>query len=79
MKSIWLCELPMKKGQWDNNYRFYDDGTIVHEYDLSVKKYNLVSKIQPSEIEDQDKMAILERINECPTEWQTFITNLLKD
>lgn len=79
MKSIWLCELPMKKGQWGNNYRFYDDGTIVHEYDLSVKKYNLVSKIQPSEIEDRDKMAILERINECPTEWQTFITNLLKD
>ena len=77
MKSIWLCELPMKNGQWDNHYRFYDDGTIEHEYDLSVKKYNLVSKIQPSEIEDRDKVAIMERINECPTVWQTFITRLL--
>lgn len=79
MKSIWLCELPMKKGQWDNNYRFYEDGTIEHEYDLSVKKYNLVSKIQSSEIEERDRIAILAKINECPAEWQTFVSELLKN
>ena len=79
MKSIWLCELPMKKGQCDNNYRFYEDGTIEHEYDLSVKKYNLVSKIQSSEIEERDRIAILAKINECPAEWQTFVSELLKN
>lgn len=78
MKSIWLCKLPMKKGQWDNDYRFYDDGTIEHEYDLSVKKYNLISKILPSTIEEQDKKAILERINECPKDWQPFVLKLLQ-
>ena len=79
MNSIWLCQLPQKRGLWNNNYRFYDDGTIEHEFDLSVKKYNLVSKIQPSEIEDRDKVAILERINECPIEWQSFVSDLLKN
>ncbi len=79
MKSIWLCELPMKKGQWDNHYRFYDDGTIEHEYDLSVRKYNLSTKIQPSEIEDRDRVAILAIIDDCPKEWQAFVINLLQE
>ena len=78
MKSIWLCKLPMKKGQWDNDYRFYEDGTIEHEYDLSVTKYNLVSKISPSDIDERDRSAILERIDDCPKEWQAFVVNLLK-
>ena len=68
----------MKKGQWDNDYRFYEDGTIEHEYDLSVTKYNLVSKISPSDIDERDRSAILERIDGCPKEWQAFVVNLLK-
>jgi hypothetical protein len=68
----------MKKGQWDNDYRFYDDGTIEHEYDTSVKKYNLVSKISPSDIDERDRVAILAKIDECPEEWRTFVRNLLQ-
>lgn len=77
MKSIWLCQLPLKKGLWDNDYRFYDDGTIEHEYDLSVKKMNLVSKIQPNEIDARDRLAIINRIIECPEEWRMFVLSLL--
>ena len=78
MKSIWLCELPRRNGLWDNDYRFYDDGTIQHEYDLSVKKLNLVTKVLPTDIDEHDRIAIIERINECPETWRTFVQNLLK-
>ena len=77
-KCIWYCCLPMKRGQWDNNYKFYDDGTIEHEYDVSVNKYNLVSTILPSEINTQDKNAILKDISKCPIDWRAFVTNLLQ-
>lgn len=77
-QCIWLCELPRKKGMWDNDYRFYDDGTIEHEHDLSIKNLNLISNIQPSEIDEMDRIEILYRIADCPKEWQTFVTNLLR-
>lgn len=78
MKCIWICNLPMKKGQWDNDYHFYDDGSIMHFYDISVKKYNIKEKIEPTDIPELDKAAIIERINECPKEWQEFVLNVLK-
>lgn len=34
-KELWLCSLPMKKGIMDDDYRFFDDGTIIHEFDKS--------------------------------------------
>ena len=70
--------LPMKKEQWDNDYSFYDDGSVEHFYDLSVKKYNIKKKIAPAEIPEDDKIAIIERIKECPKEWQEFVLNVLK-
>ena len=77
MRIIWTCQLPPKKGQWDNDYVFYDDGTIEHHYDLSVTKYNLVAKTTPSAICQRDKCAIIERLHECPEEWRMFIGQLL--
>lgn len=75
---IWKCELPMKRGQFDNNYCFYADGTIIHEYDKSVKKFNLSEQIQPSDIPLTDKQHILNRIAECPKEWQDVILHALQ-
>lgn len=40
--------------------------------------YNLSTKIQPSEIEDRDRVAILAKTEDCQKEWQAFIMDLLK-
>ena len=78
MECIWKCILPMKKGIFDNDYYFYDDGSIMHCYDKSIKKYNIEEFILPVEITERDRQAILDKINECPDQWQDFIKNLLK-
>ena len=64
-KQIWAY-LSMKKGTFDNDYYFYEDGTILHHYDLSVQKYNLESYISPDNISDSEKMKIMEKCEmEC--------------
>lgn len=78
MEYIWRCILPMKKGQWDNEYYFYDNGSIKHFYDLSVKKYNIERMVSPTKIPEQDKQAILDKIDECPAQWQEFVLGLLR-
>ncbi len=60
-QEIWRCSLLTKKGQWDNDYVFYNDRTIVHEYDLSVKKFNLKEDIMPADIPEKDMLTILTR------------------
>ena len=34
--------------------------------------------MEPTDIPELDKAAIIERINECPKEWQEFVLNVLK-
>lgn len=74
---IWECSLPMKKGQFDNDYIFYNDGTIEHYYDCSVKKFNIKEEIQYQDISERDRIAILDKIGECPVEWKNKIMDLL--
>ena len=50
-KEIWAY-LSMKKGMYDNDYYFYDDGTILHHYDRTMTKLNLESYVLPSSISD---------------------------
>ncbi len=77
-QEIWRCSLPTKKGQWDNDYVFYNDRTIVYEYDLSVKKFNLKEDIMPADIPEEDKMAILNKVDsECPREYVDMVKDLL--
>lgn len=77
-QEIWRCLLPTKKGQWDNDYVFYNDRTIVHEYDLSVKKFNLKEDIMPADIPEKDMLTILNKVDsECPREYVDMVKDLL--
>lgn len=77
-KLLWFCSLPMKKGLMDNDYAFYEDGTIVHEYDKGIYRaedLNLKETVSASFIEDKVKLQIMER---CPEELKEKISQILK-
>ena len=77
-KELWLCSLPMKKGILDDDYRFFDDGTIIHEFDKSQYKLedlNLQKKVLAKDIPINVKLQIMEL---CPVELKTKIANILE-
>lgn len=74
-KQIWAY-LSMKKGMYDNDYYFYDDGTILHHYDRTMTKLDLESYVLPSNISDSEKGKI---ISKCELECNQEIVNQIKD
>ena len=72
-KEIVTISIP--NGQLDNDYTFFEDGKIRHNYDQSIYKPNLESWLNASNISDPDKTKILK---ECPPEFKAKITSLLK-
>lgn len=77
-KLLWLCSFPMKKGILDNDYAFYEDGTIIHEHDKSMYRLedmNLETEVSADSIRDDIKLKILEQ---CPDELKEKISNILK-
>ena len=57
-KQIWAY-LSMKKGTYDNNYYFYEDGTILHHYDRTLAKLDIEEYVLPSDISDLEKEKIM--------------------
>lgn len=56
----------MKKGMYDNDYYFYEDGTILHFYDCSMNKLNIEEYVQPCNLSDFEKEKILSKCkSEC--------------
>lgn len=72
-KEIVTISIP--NGQLDNDYTFFEDGKIRHNYDQSIYKPNLESWLNASNISDTEKTKILK---ECPPEFKAKITSLLK-
>ena len=65
-KQIWAY-LSMKKGIYDNDYYFYEDGTILHHYDRTIQKHDIESYILPADISDFEKEQIMSKCQvECP-------------
>lgn len=65
---IWTY-LSMKKGVYDNDYYFYNDGTILHHYDQTMSKLDLEEIIYPSDISDFQKEKIIKKCKEeCTNE-----------
>lgn len=65
-KQIWAY-LSVKKGMYDNDYYFYEDGTILHHYDRTMKKLDIEEYISPSNIPDEEKEKMLKKCRaECP-------------
>ncbi len=66
--EIWAY-LSMKKGTYDNDYYFFEDGTILHHYDQSMSKIDLESYVSPEDISDSEKEKILMKCKEeCSSE-----------
>ena len=72
--TIWVYR-SMKKGTYDNDYYFYEDGTILHHYDLSVRKNNLESYVSPENISNSEKEKI---ISQCESECSPDVVNQIK-
>lgn len=61
--QIWAY-LSMKKGTYDNDYYFYEDGTILHHYDRTMTKLDIKAYISSSEISDSEKDEIMTKCKE---------------
>ncbi|MBP3248659.1 MAG: hypothetical protein J6M36_12375 [Prevotella sp.] len=73
-KQIWAY-YSMKKGTYDNDYYFYEDGTILHHYDRTMKKLDIEEYVSPSDISESEKEQI---ISKCETECNQEIVNQIK-
>ena len=63
----------------DNNYSFYEDGTIIHHYDKTIMKLNVEENILPSEVSDYEKDKILLKCKEqCSFEIWKQIKSILQ-
>jgi hypothetical protein len=73
-KQIWAY-LSMKKGLYDNDYYFYEDGTILHHYDRTIGKWGIEEYISASSISESEKDKI---ISKCKSECAPEILNQIK-
>ena len=65
----------MKKRIYDNDYYFYEDGTILHHYDRTINKLDIEEYVNASEISASDKEKI---VSKCETECSKEIVKLIK-
>ncbi|WP_431216100.1 hypothetical protein ACQ86N_16555 [Puia sp. P3] len=72
-KEIVTVSVP--KGDLDNDYTFFEDGKIRHNYDQNANKLGLEAWITPRSIADSEKDKIMKA---CPPEHKIKITALLK-
>lgn len=76
-KQIWAY-LSMKKGIYDNDYYFYEDGTILHHYDHSMMKHDIEEYVSPSNISESEKEKIMSTCKaECTSEIAEYIARIL--
>lgn len=76
MKNILYHYMSMRKLDLDDDYIFYEDGSIVHQYDKSCYPggYNLEEEITPDQISDSKKSEILAK---CPEDKLEAVTKIL--
>lgn len=70
-----IVTISVPKGDLDNDYTFFEDGKIRHNYDQSEYKLGLEAWITARSIPEADKAKILKA---CPPEHKIKITALLK-
>ena len=64
----------MKRGILDNDYAFYSDGTIIHEYDRTQNDLNREDEVKGDDMGIELKTKIL---GKCPDEHLDFIKKTL--
>ena len=67
----------MRKGTFDDDYFFYDDGTIVRKYDnsRSFGDFNLEETVTANSIPDHTKQRIMK---DCTEELKETISKMLE-
>jgi hypothetical protein len=70
-----IVTISVPKGELDNDYTFYEDGKIRHNYDQNATKTSLEAWISARIILDADKEKILKS---CPQEFKNKITTILR-
>lgn len=70
-----IVTISVPKGELDNDYTFFEDGKVRHNYDQSAYKLGLETWINAGSIDAGDKEKILKA---CPAEFKIRIAALLK-
>ena len=70
-----IVTISVPKGDLDNDYTFFEDGKIRHNYDQSAYKTGLEAWITARGIPPAERDRILK---ECPAEFKTKVAGLLK-
>jgi hypothetical protein len=70
-----IVTISVPKGDLDNDYTFFEDGKIRHNYDQSATKVGLEVWISARNISDGDKEKILKA---CPLQFKIKITGILR-
>lgn len=71
---FWSYSFPMKKGMWDNDYYFYEDGKILHFFDRHHKSLNNEEFVKADSITLEDRKTMLAA---CPARFQEIIKKIL--
>lgn len=69
-----ICTISIPNGLLDNDYTFYDDGSIMHFYDAHETRPNITEHISADQISDYEKKKIIEN---CPENYKEQITMIL--
>jgi hypothetical protein len=70
-----IVTISVPKGDLDNDYTFFEDGKIRHNYDQSQYKLGLEQWLSASRIDASEKEKILKA---CPAQFKIKITAILK-
>ncbi|HVS97036.1 MAG TPA: hypothetical protein VHE54_11150 [Puia sp.] len=70
-----IVTISVPKGDLDNDYTFFEDGKIRHNYDQSAYKTGLEAWITANGVPAGDREKILK---ECPPEFKAKISAILK-
>lgn len=74
-KYFWGYCFPMKKGNLDNEYYFYEDGRILHIYDKTQNKLNIEEYIKAKDISERERRVIIEN---CPNKFIDKVKKILE-
>ena len=72
---IWRFSFPMRKGVLDNDYVFYNDGSIMHCYDKTISKLNIEEFVSAEQIPIDERNIML---TNAPETLKDFIKDTLK-
>lgn len=75
LNYIWSYSFPMRKGIFDDDYFFYEDGRILHSYDQTQNKLNIEEFVTAETIDIERRRQML---NACPIDKYELIKFILK-